>query len=157
MYCGAGSAREQVRCITQHAVLRAGVVCCGASSAGGQVRTVYYGTGSTEEPCTADYGAGMSDTTKRSSTCLNSNRINSNPVPALIPTLDKQSCVITSTLFEMNSTCMRLCDLNFSCLSTSITSPEVFSCKNLKRNQFQHSRPWLHFVSPNTNFVNLRQ
>ena len=29
-------------------------------------------------------------------------------------TLDKQSCVITSTLFEMNSTCMCWCDLNFS-------------------------------------------
>ena len=33
--------------------------------------------------------------------------------------------VITSTLFEMNSTCMRLSDLNFSCLSTSITSPKA--------------------------------
>ena len=40
-------------------------------------------------------------------------------------TLDKQSCVITSTLFEMNTTCMRWCDLNFSCLSNSITSAEV--------------------------------
>ena len=28
-------------------------------------------------------------------------------------TLDKKSCVITSTLFEMNSTCMCWCDLNF--------------------------------------------
>ena len=45
-------------------------------------------------------------------------------------TLDKQSCVITSTLFEMNSTSMCLCDLNFSCLITSITSPEVSSCQN---------------------------
>ena len=41
-------------------------------------------------------------------------------------TLDKQSCVITCTLFKMNSTCMRLCDLNFSCLSTS-------SCQNKRR------------------------
>ena len=48
-------------------------------------------------------------------------------------TLDKQSCVITSTLFETNSTCMRWCDLNFSCLSTSITSPEVSSCQNKRR------------------------
>ena len=48
-------------------------------------------------------------------------------------TLDKQSCVITSTLFEMNSTCMRWCDLNFSCLSTTITSPEVSSCQNKQR------------------------
>ena len=48
-------------------------------------------------------------------------------------TLDKQSCVITSTLFEMNSTCMRWCDLNFSCLSTSITSAEVSSCQNKRR------------------------
>ena len=45
-------------------------------------------------------------------------------------TLDKQSCVITSTLFEMNSTCMRWCDLNFSCLSTSITSSEISSSKS---------------------------
>ena len=45
-------------------------------------------------------------------------------------TLDKLSCVITSTLFEMNSTCMRWCDLNFSCLTTSITSAEVSSCPN---------------------------
>ena len=48
-------------------------------------------------------------------------------------TLDKKSCVITSTLFEMNSTCMRLCDLNFSCLSTSITSAEVSSCQDKRR------------------------
>ena len=48
-------------------------------------------------------------------------------------TLDKQSCVITSTLFEMNSTCKRLCDLNFSCLSTSITWAEVSSCQNKRR------------------------
>ena len=49
-------------------------------------------------------------------------------------TLDKQSCVITSTLFEMNSTCMRWCDLNFSCCqSTSITSAEVSSCQNKRR------------------------
>ena len=47
--------------------------------------------------------------------------------------LDKQSCVITSTLFEMNSTCMRWCDLNCSCLSTSITSAEVSSCQNKRR------------------------
>ena len=39
----------------------------------------------------------------------------------------------TFTLFEMNSTCMRLCDLNFSCLSTSITSVEVSSCQNKRR------------------------
>ena len=45
-------------------------------------------------------------------------------------TLDKKSCVITSTLFEMNFTCMRWCDLNFSCLSTSITSAEVSSCQD---------------------------
>ena len=45
-------------------------------------------------------------------------------------TLDKQSCVITSTLFEMNSTCMCWCDLNFSCLLTSITSAEVSSCQS---------------------------
>ena len=48
-------------------------------------------------------------------------------------TLEKQSCVITSTLFEMNSTCTRWCDLNFSCLSTSITSAEVSSCQNKRR------------------------
>ena len=48
-------------------------------------------------------------------------------------TLDKQSCVITSTLFEINSTCMRWCDLNFSCLSTSITSADVSSCQNKRR------------------------
>ena len=72
-------------------------------------------------------------------------------------TLDKQSCVITSTLFEMNSTCMRSCDLNFSCLSTSITSPEVSGCQNNKRIQIQYGRSCLHFVSSNFNFVNLRQ
>ena len=48
-------------------------------------------------------------------------------------TLDKQSCVIKSTLFGMNFTCMRWCDLNFSCLSTSITSAEVSSCQNKRR------------------------
>ena len=48
-------------------------------------------------------------------------------------TLDKQSCVITSMLFEMNSTYMRWCDLNFSCLSTSITSAEVSSCQDKRR------------------------
>ena len=48
-------------------------------------------------------------------------------------TLDKQLCVITSTLFEMNLTCMRWCDLNFNCLSTSITSAEVSSCQNKRR------------------------
>ena len=53
--------------------------------------------------------------------------------PYARPTLDKQSCVITSMLFEMNSTCMRWCDLNFSCLSTSITSAEVSSCQNKRR------------------------
>ena len=47
-------------------------------------------------------------------------------------TLDKKSCVITSTLFEMNSTCMRWCDLNFSCLSTSITSAEVSMSRQTK-------------------------
>ena len=56
-------------------------------------------------------------------------------------TLDKQSCVITSMLFEMNYTCMRLCDLNFSCLSTSITSAEVSSCQNNKRIQIQYGWP----------------
>ena len=72
-------------------------------------------------------------------------------------TLDKHSCVIASTLFKMNSTCMRLCDLNFSCLSTSITSPEVSSCKNNKCIQIQYGRPCLHFVYSNFNIVNLRQ
>ena len=72
-------------------------------------------------------------------------------------TLDKQSCVITSTLFEMNSTCMRSCDLNFSCLSTSITSPEVSGCQNNKRFQIQYGRSYLHFVSSNFNFMNLWQ
>ena len=48
-------------------------------------------------------------------------------------TLDKKSCVITSTLFEMNFTCMCWCDLNFSCLSTSITSAEVSSCQDKRR------------------------
>ena len=48
-------------------------------------------------------------------------------------TLDNQSCVITSMLFEMNSTCMGWFDLNFSCLSTSITSAEVSSCQNKTR------------------------
>ena len=50
-------------------------------------------------------------------------------------TLDKQSCVITSTLFEMNSTCMLFCDLNFRCLSTSITSPRfpVVKTKNVSK------------------------
>ena len=71
-------------------------------------------------------------------------------------TLDKQSCVITSMLFEMNSPCMRSCDLNFSCLSTSITSPKVFGCQNNKRIQIQYGRPCLHLVFPNFNFVNLR-
>ena len=72
-------------------------------------------------------------------------------------TLDKQSCVITSTLFEMYSTCMRWCDLNFSCLSTSITSAEVSSCQNKRRYQIQYGRPCLHFVSSNFHFVNLWQ
>ena len=72
-------------------------------------------------------------------------------------TLDKQSCVITSTLFKMNSTCMRSCDLNFSCLSIFITSPEVSVCQNNKRIQIQYGRSCLHFVSLNFNFVNLRQ
>ena len=48
-------------------------------------------------------------------------------------TIDKESCVITSTLFKMNSTCMHWCDLNFSCMSTSITSAEVSSCQNKPR------------------------
>ena len=69
---------------------------------------------------------------------------------------DKQSCVITCT-FEMNSTCMRSCDLNFSCLSTSITSPEVSGWQNIKRIQIQYGRSCLHFVSSNFNFLNLRQ
>ena len=76
---------------------------------------------------------------------------------AIGATLDKQSCVITSTLFEMNSTCMHLCDFNFSYLSTSITSAEVASCPNNKRIQIQYCRPCLHFVSSNINFVNLWQ
>ena len=71
--------------------------------------------------------------------------------------LDKQSCVITSTLFEMNTTCMCSCDLNFSCLSTSITLLEVSGCQNNKRLQFQYGRSCLHFVSSNFNFVNLWQ
>ena len=70
-------------------------------------------------------------------------------------TLDKQSCVITSMLFEMNSTCMRLCDLNIICVSTSMTSPEVSSCQNKQCIQIQYGRPCLHFVSSNFNFVNL--
>ena len=67
------------------------------------------------------------------------------------------SHVVASTLFEMNSTCMRLCNSNFSCLSTSITSPKVSSCQNNKRIKIQYGRPCLHFVSSNFNFVNLWQ
>ena len=69
----------------------------------------------------------------------------------------RSQCVITSTLFEMTSTCMRSCDLNFSWLSTSITAPEVSGCQNNKRIQYQYGRSCLHLVSSNFNFVNWRQ
>ena len=72
-------------------------------------------------------------------------------------TLDK--CVITSMLFEMNSSCMRLCDLNFSCLSTSITSAEVYSCQNKRRypNPIWATVFTFIFVSSYFHFVNLWQ
>ena len=70
-------------------------------------------------------------------------------------TLENQPCVITFTLFKMNSTCMLLCDLNLRCLSTFITSPRVFSCQNKQHIQIQYGGPCLHFMSSNFNFVNL--
>ena len=50
-----------------------------------------------------------------------------------------------------------LCDLDFSCLSTSIISPEVSGCQNNKCIQIQYGQSCLHFLSSNFNFVNLRQ
>ena len=48
----------------------------------------------------------------------------------------------------MNSTCMRLCDLNFSFVNFHV-SAKVSCCQNNKRIQIQYGRPCLHFVSSN--------
>ena len=76
--------------------------------------------------------------------CFNLGNLQAQYLSYAMDTLDKQSCVFSPTLFEMSCTCMRLCELNFSCLLTSINSAEVSSCQNKRRYPNPIWRPCLH-------------